>query len=76
MTGPKRSSTTPGCHFCPQGIEHVDFKDVALLRRYVSDRGRIRSRRTSGNCARHQGKVARAIKSAREMGLLSYAGDR
>ena len=60
------------CYFCEQGIEYVDFKDVALLRKYMSDRAKIRSSRVTGNCPQCQRKVATAIKNAREMALLPY----
>ena len=60
------------CYFCAEGIDHVDYKDVALLRKFMSDRAKIRSSRVTGNCAQHQRMVARAIKNARELALLSY----
>jgi small subunit ribosomal protein S18 len=60
------------CVFCKEHIEWVDYKDVNLLRRYMSDRGKIRARRVSGNCAQHQREVAVAIKTARELALLPY----
>jgi len=50
----------------------VDYKDVTTLRRYVSDRGKIKSRRNTGACRRHQRQVAEAVKRAREMALLPY----
>jgi small subunit ribosomal protein S18 len=60
------------CLFCQERIHWVDYKDVNLLRRYMSDRGKIRARRVSGNCAHHQREVATAIKTARELALLPY----
>ncbi len=54
-------------------IEYLDYKDVDTLRRFMSDRAKIRSRRVSGNDSQQQRVVARAIKNAREMGLLPYA---
>jgi small subunit ribosomal protein S18 len=60
------------CFFCKDKVGYIDYKDVALLRRYVSDRGKIRARRVSGCCQRHQRDVALAVKSAREMALLPY----
>lgn len=60
------------CVFCKERIEHVDYKDVSMLRKFVSDRGKIRSRRVSGNCSQHQRDVAVAVKNAREMALLPY----
>ena len=54
------------------GITYIDYKDTALLRKFISDRGKIRARRVSGNCTQHQRDVATAIKNAREMALLPY----
>ena len=54
-------------------IAYVDFKDTAMLRKFVSDRGKIRARRVTGNCAQHQRDVAAAVKNAREMALLPYS---
>ncbi|WP_371516191.1 30S ribosomal protein S18 [Kitasatospora sp. NBC_01300] len=55
------------------GIEHIDYKDTDLLRRFVSDRGKIRSRRVTRLTVQQQRAVARAVKNAREMALLPYA---
>jgi len=55
-----------------EDISYVDYKDVDLLKRFMSDRAKIRSRRVSGNDSQQQREVARAIKNAREMGLLPY----
>ena len=60
------------CIFCKEHMDWVDYKDVNLLRRFMSDRGKIRARRVTGNCAQHQRDVARAIKTARELALLPY----
>src|SRR3954471_23268413 len=60
------------CVFCQNKVAYVDYKDVNLLRRYMSDRAKIRARRVSGNCAQHQRDVATAIKTAREVALLPY----
>ncbi|MBM3695730.1 MAG: 30S ribosomal protein S18 [Actinobacteria bacterium] len=60
------------CYFCAESIEHIDYKDVALLRKFMSDRAKIRSSRVTGNCVQHQRRVARAIKNARELALLPY----
>ncbi len=60
------------CFFCSEHVTWVDYKDVGLLRKYMSDRGKIRARRVSGNCAQHQRAVAVAIKTARELALLPY----
>src|SRR6202011_2593035 len=61
------------CIFCKDHMNWVDYKDVNLLRRFMSDRGKIRARRVSGNCVQHQRDVATAIKTARELALLPYA---
>jgi small subunit ribosomal protein S18 len=61
------------CIFCKERIDHVDYKDVMLLRKFISDRGKIRARRVSGNCSQHQRDVAVAVKNAREMALLPYS---
>jgi small subunit ribosomal protein S18 len=60
------------CVFCKEKIGSVDYKDTSLLRKYISDRGKIRARRVSGNCTQHQRDVATAVKNAREMALLPY----
>lgn len=60
------------CAFCQHGVGTVDYKDLAQLRKYISDRGKIRGRRVSGNCQQHQRDVTDAIKTARELALLPY----
>jgi small subunit ribosomal protein S18 len=60
------------CHFCRDKVEEVDYKNIAMLRRYISEKGKIRSRRITGTCRRHQVQVAAAVKRAREMALLPY----
>ena len=54
------------------GITYIDYKDTALLRKFISDRGKIRARRVTGNCVQHQRDVAIAVKNAREVALLPY----
>jgi small subunit ribosomal protein S18 len=71
-TRPTRGGKAKVCIFCQDQSEWVDYKDVNLLRRFMSDRGKIRARRVSGNCAQHQRDVATAIKTARELALLPY----
>ena len=53
-------------------VENIDYKDTALLRKFISDRGKIRARRVTGNCVQHQRDVAIAVKNAREVALLPY----
>ena len=60
------------CRFCKNNVKSVDYKDIKLLERYITERGKIASRRLSGNCAKHQRLVARAIKKARFVALLPY----
>ena len=61
------------CQFCKDQTVWVDYKDVHVLRKFMSDRGKIRTRRVSGNCVQHQRDVAIAIKTSRELALLPYA---
>ena len=63
------------CHFCREKVQEVDYKNIAALRRYISEKGKIRSRRITGACRRHQLQVALAVKRAREMALLPYVAD-
>ena len=60
------------CYFCKEKIEEVDYKNYNQLRRFASEKGKIRSRRITGACRRHQVQVAAAVKRAREMALLPY----
>ena len=69
---PRRAGKKKVCIFCKEHVEWIDYKDVNLLRRFTSDRGKIRARRVSGNCAQHQRDVAVAIKTARELAFLPY----
>ena len=61
------------CQFCADKTKYLDYKDVAMLRKFISERGKIRARRVTGNCSQHQRLVATAIKNAREMALLPYS---
>ena len=63
------------CSFCVDKVEHIDFKDTAKLRRYLSERGKILPRRTTGTCAAHQRDLTTAIKRARQIDLLPYVAD-
>ena len=72
--GPGSGRRKP-CPFCRDKVEQVDYKDVGTLRRFISDRGKIRSRRITGACRRHQNQIAKAVKRARELALLPYVGD-
>lgn len=63
------------CSFCVDKVEHIDYKDVARLRRFVTERGKILPRRISGNCAKHQRQVTLAIKRARNIALLPFTAE-
>ena len=62
------------CQFCKEKATGVDYKDTALLRKFISDRGKIRARRVTGVTVQEQRKIAQAVKNAREVALLPYAG--
>ena len=68
----RRGAKKKPCSFCQHGVATVDYKDIAQLRKYISDRGKIRGRKVSGNCQQHQRDVTDAIKTARELALLPY----
>ena len=63
------------CFFCKEKVTEIDYKNINQLRRYISERGKIRSRRITGACRRHQVQVAQAVKRAREMALLPYVAE-
>ena len=73
------ASSAPGrrksCHFCKDKITEVDYKNINQLRRYISEKGKIRNRRITGACRRHQRQVAVAVKRAREVALLPYVAE-
>jgi small subunit ribosomal protein S18 len=80
QSGRKRPSSAgpirkKSCYFCKEKVEEIDYKNANQLRRYVSEKGKIRSRRITGACRRHQRQVAVAVKRAREMALLPYVSD-
>jgi small subunit ribosomal protein S18 len=63
------------CQFCVEKNKTIDYKNVDLLRSLVSDRGKIRPRRQTGTCAKHQRAVSEAVKRARHMALLPFSGE-
>jgi small subunit ribosomal protein S18 len=63
------------CAFCADKVDKIDYKDINLLRRFVSDTGQIDSRRRTGTCARHQRRVTKAVKRARFLALLPYTAE-
>jgi small subunit ribosomal protein S18 len=77
--GPRKnrpgSDRRRSCFFCREKIVEVDYKEIGQLRRFVSERGKIKGRGNTGSCRRHQSQVATAIKRAREMALLPYVAE-
>ena len=73
--GPAGAIRRRNCYFCKDKIAEIDYKNVNQLRRYISEKGKIRSRRITGACRRHQVQVAQAVKRAREMALLPYVAE-
>ncbi|MGM9551644.1 MAG: 30S ribosomal protein S18 [Clostridia bacterium] len=63
------------CQFCADKVEYIDYKDVAKLRRFVSERAKILPRRITGTCAKHQRQLTTAIKRARHIALIPYSAD-
>jgi small subunit ribosomal protein S18 len=70
---PLRKPKQKVCQFCRKDAQTIDYKDTTLLRKFVSDRGKIRARRVTGNCTQHQRDIAMAIKNSREMALMPYS---
>jgi len=63
------------CQFCAEKIDVIDYKDVELLQKYITDRGKILPKRITGTCAHHQRELAKAIKRARIVALMPYVSD-
>ncbi len=63
------------CTFCVEKIDHIDYKEVSRLRRFVSERGKILPRRVTGTCAKHQRPLTSALKRARSIALLPYTSE-
>ena len=72
---PVRRSRKKVCSFCVDKIEHIDYKDVNRLRKYISERAKIIPRRVTGTCARHQRDLTTAIKRARQIALVPFIAD-
>jgi len=70
-----RRSRRKVCAFCADKIEHIDYKDIGKLRKYISERGKILPKRMSGNCAEHQRDLTIAVKRARHIALLPFSGE-
>ena len=63
------------CTFCVDKVDHIDYKEIGRLKKFVSERGKILPRRISGNCARHQRQLTIAIKRARNVALLPFSAE-
>lgn len=77
MTAPKSKKVfhrRKVCRFCAEKMQEVDYKDVKLLRNFVTERGKIVPKRIYGTCARHQRQLTEAVKRARQLALLPYSG--
>ena len=72
---PMRGKRRKVCQFCAEHIDEIDYKDVARLRKYISERAKILPRRISGTCAKHQRQLTVAIKRSRHVALLPYISD-
>ena len=72
---PNKPKKKKVCQFCVDKVEHIDYKDIAKLRSYISERGKILPRRTKGTCASHQRQLTVAIKRARHIALLPFIVD-
>ena len=72
---PARKNRRKVCAFCVDHIENIDYKDVARLRRFMSERAKILPRRVTGTCAHHQRQLTVAIKRARQIALLPFTSD-
>ena len=72
---PNRKPRKKVCAFCADKVETIDYKDIAKLRKFTSDRAKILPRRVTGTCARHQRELTVAIKRARQVALLPYVSD-
>ena len=70
-----RKGRRKSCSFCIDKIESIDYKEVSRLRRFITERGKILPRRISGNCARHQRQLTKAIKRARNIALLPFTAE-
>ncbi len=72
---PNKKGRKKVCAFCVEKVDTIDYKDVAKLRRYTSERAKILPRRVTGTCAYHQRALTTAIKRARHIALLPYSAD-
>ncbi|MDD4296191.1 MAG: 30S ribosomal protein S18 [Ruminiclostridium sp.] len=71
----RRRTRRKVCQYCVDKVEHIEYKDIGKLRKFLSEKGKILPRRISGNCAKHQRQMTTAIKRARHIALLPYTTD-
>ena len=69
----KRFQRRKFCRFCSEKVEYIDYKNIKILRGYLTERGKVLPRRMTGNCAKHQRELTDAIKRARSIALLAFA---
>ncbi|OGW41117.1 MAG: 30S ribosomal protein S18 [Nitrospirae bacterium RBG_13_39_12] len=69
----KRFQRRKFCRFCSEKIEYIDYKNIKVLKSYITERGKILPRRMTGNCAKHQRELTESIKRARSIALLAFA---
>lgn len=70
---PKKFQRRKFCKFCSEKVEYIDYKNIKLLRGYLTERGKILPRRMTGTCAKHQRELTKSIKRARNIALLAFA---
>lgn len=75
MPKPMKPKRRKVCEFCEHNQNAIDYKDVAILKKYITERGKILPRRATGTCAKHQRKVTEAVKRARNIALLPYTSN-
>ncbi len=69
----KRFQRRKFCRFCSEKVEYIDYKNIKVLKSYLTERGKILPRRMTGNCAKHQRELTESIKRARSIALLAFA---
>lgn len=72
---PRRGKKKKACTFCMEKVDYIDYKDYERLRKFITERGKILPRRITGNCAKHQRQLTKAIKRARNMALLPFTAE-
>ncbi|MDX1510141.1 MAG: 30S ribosomal protein S18 [Nitriliruptorales bacterium] len=68
----RRPPSKKSCQMCRQHIEYLDYKDLSLIKPFLNERAKLKARRTTGACAKHQARLTEAVKNAREMALIPY----